>query len=238
MKLSLRNSGLTVPCVVSVAVHLVGILVLATRPSRAAAPNPPIAVEILAAPAPPEPAPEPPPPPRVMPSRTPIPVATLAPPLPTSKPSVEPAAPAPTVEPTAPAAEAGDVALPVAPIKPAAPTVMGRAPIIAAEPARGAGTLDIGAYTSALGRAIARHRRYPELAAQLGQEGTALVLVHVRRDGSLDGTPRIAESSGFDLLDKEALAMVGRAAPFAALPDGLPQPTAELRVPVRFHLED
>lgn len=89
-----------------------------------------------------------------------------------------------------------------------------------------------------MGRAIARHRRYPELAAQLGQEGTTMVLVHVRKDGSLDGAPCVAESSGFDLLDKEALAMVGRAAPFAALPDGYQQTTAELRVPVRFHLED
>jgi protein TonB len=67
-------------------------------------------------------------------------------------------------------------------------------------------------------------------------EGTAVVRVLVRRDGSLAAPPRLVTSSRHGVLDTEALRMVEAAAPFAPLPDGYAQPSAEFVVPVRFAL--
>ena len=49
------------------------------------------------------------------------------------------------------------------------------------------------------------------------------------------GRPTVIASSGFELLDEEALRMVQRAAPFPQLPS---RRAEEITVPVNFQLEE
>ncbi|MBU8898448.1 energy transducer TonB [Corallococcus sp. M34] len=82
-----------------------------------------------------------------------------------------------------------------------------------------------------------REQHYPEPAVRLGMRGIAQVRVTVRRDGSLAATPRLSQSSDFELLDVEALRMVNACAPFEPLPASWPYLEAELVIPVRFFLK-
>lgn len=58
---------------------------------------------------------------------------------------------------------------------------------------------------------------YPARAAERRQEGTCLLKITVNRDGTVE-TIRLMESSGHPLLDNEAIAAVGKGAPYGHLP--------------------
>lgn len=95
--------------------------------------------------------------------------------------------------------------------------------------------VDWGAYTDHVSKLIAKHRRYPASALELGLEGDVEVMVVVKADGFLQGSPRVVRSSGYPSLDGEAIKMVERALP-------LPKVAGEnngvtLRVPVHFRLD-
>lgn len=95
--------------------------------------------------------------------------------------------------------------------------------------------VDWGAYTHHVSKLIAKHRRYPASALELGLEGDVEVMVVVKADGFLQSAPRVVRSSGHPSLDGEAIKMVERALP-------LPRLTGEndgvtLRVPVHFRLD-
>ncbi len=101
-----------------------------------------------------------------------------------------------------------------------------------------AGPPDLGTYARKLQQAVGRQRRYPASAARFGMEGTARVHLSIHRDGSLAGAPRLARSSGHEVLDAEALRMVEAAAPFVPLPEGHARPSAEFVIPVDFSLRN
>ncbi|MEZ4406262.1 MAG: energy transducer TonB [Polyangiales bacterium] len=111
----------------------------------------------------------------------------------------------------------------------------GRSPPRRAEAARRR-AFDAAPYLAQVESRVRRHTRYPEMAVQLGLEGTVRVRVTVNPDGSLAGAPRVDESSGHDLLDEEALRIVARAAPFPAIAGR--RSAVRIYVPVRFHLDD
>ena len=86
-----------------------------------------------------------------------------------------------------------------------------------------------------LATALERSKRYPSKSQARREQGTVQVLFVIDRSGHLVSS-RIARSSGHELLDNEALALLERAQP-------LPPPPAELRglhislaVPVHFTL--
>lgn len=58
---------------------------------------------------------------------------------------------------------------------------------------------------------------YPRKAAERGEEGTSLLKVTVRRDGSVQSV-QLMESSGSTLLDQEAIRAVWRGASYGPLP--------------------
>jgi protein TonB len=104
-------------------------------------------------------------------------------------------------------------------------------------PGKGAGAQEeLVAYARRLSSVVARQQRYPASAARLGMTGTARVRFRVQRDGSLAESPRLARSSGHEVLDAEALRMVEAAAPFAPLPESTSRPDAEFVIPVDFSL--
>lgn len=170
------------------------------------------------APEPPPPEP-PPPPPEAKVRRAPRPVAKPTPqpqpePEPTPQPEPEPIAetPAPAPEPPPP------------PPPPPAPKA----------PAR----VDLGGYGSALQRAVLAHRSYPVMARRQRLEGRAMIRVVLNRQGTLVAGPELVESTGHEVLDRAALRMLQAAAPFAPLPEGYAESTAQFVIPVQFSLTE
>jgi protein TonB len=232
------------PVIASIAAHGVLFVVLSRHGLPAHASKGPVTIDIVKSPV----APTAPPsvePPRAA-ARSAIPVIRprrAAPETPTpvrEAPAAQPMAVA-SVESDGPAGE-GDVVVPA--VEPGTPTGTGApalprpaAPVLPPT-GGGTGTVDLSGYVSAIGGKVARHRHYPEIAQQMGYEGICEVLLKVRKDGTLAGPPLVGHSSGHGILDEEAMRMVARAAPFPALPGGYAGAVAELRVPVRFHLEN
>ena len=72
-------------------------------------------------------------------------------------------------------------------------------------------------YLARLKRRIQREWSYPEEAQRLGLFGELLLVFTVNKEGSLLNL-RLVQSSGFPLLDDEALRAVRAAAPFDPLP--------------------
>lgn len=102
----------------------------------------------------------------------------------------------------------------------------------------GTGKADMRGYAKGVYRALQRHQRYPAAARRLGLEGRGAVKVRIDRQGRLVGVPAMHTSTGEAVLDKEALAMVTRAAPFDAPPSAFEKDVATLVIPVRFKLQD
>ena len=91
-------------------------------------------------------------------------------------------------------------------------------------------------YSSTLGRAIAKHKDYPNIAKMRGWQGKCLL------DLKLDGSGNVLyasvkESSGHEVLDNQALEMARKAAPFPTPPEVLRDRSFNLTVPVSFKLE-
>ena len=94
----------------------------------------------------------------------------------------------------------------------------------------------LGKYGSGLGRSVNSEKRYPRAARKMGMEGTVKVRVVVRPNGSILPPVTIKKSSGYKLLDQEAIRMVTAAAPFGPLPKGFEKPVP-FNIPVRFKLD-
>lgn len=92
-------------------------------------------------------------------------------------------------------------------------------------------------YRVGLARAARSHRRYPPAALERGWTGTAEVQVDVSRQGQA-WQILLARSSGHEILDREALAMMSRAAAAAALPDSLRGHAFAVRLPVTFDIDE
>ena len=90
-------------------------------------------------------------------------------------------------------------------------------------------------YAATLQVWLEKHKRYPRRARSRRQQGTALLFFVVDRQGQVLNY-RLEQSSGFRLLDEEALAMIQRAQPLPAMPASMQESTLELVVPVEFYL--
>jgi protein TonB len=77
--------------------------------------------------------------------------------------------------------------------------------------------------------------QYPELAAISGYQGTLYILFDIMKDGSL-GRLEILKSSGYKILDDEALRAVRSSAPFQPLPDEWNMERYSIRAAVLFYL--
>ena len=77
--------------------------------------------------------------------------------------------------------------------------------------------------------------RYPELAAQSGIQGTLYIKFDIMKDGSL-GDVELLKTSGYKILDDEALRAIRASAPFQPLPDDWRMPRYSIRAAVMFYL--
>jgi periplasmic protein TonB len=78
---------------------------------------------------------------------------------------------------------------------------------------------------------------YPELAAISGYQGTLYILFDIMKDGSL-GRLEVLKSSGYKILDDEALRAIRAAAPFQPLPDEWNMKQYSIRAAVLFYLNE
>jgi len=92
-------------------------------------------------------------------------------------------------------------------------------------------------YVSTLWAAISKQKKYPKLAQMRGLEGEAIVELQLDGNGKLQ-SKRITQSSGHDMLDKQALDIVEKALPFPMPPEALRNSSFTITVPVPFKLEN
>lgn len=179
-----------------------------------------VAAPDLAPPPPPMPAPAPRPTPSTV-TPPPAPAAEAPPPAAVSPPVVAPRpveAPPPSVEPL-PASEAVVASAP--PALAAPPAAPRRPETAAARAAREAGVPE--AYYVRLRGQISSiaARSYPRRSLDLGEEGTVVMLIRLREDGSvIDIEIQEARTDASPRLQRAAQRAVLRAAPFEPLPEG------------------
>jgi TonB family protein len=153
------------------------------------------------------------------------PVAKPAPAVPQPAPVAPPAAPAPALAPApAPAP---------APVPRIDPSVV--ATVAPPASAGEAGALE--RYRQAVTRAAARFKRYPRVAIDNNWEGEVVVLVAIGADGRL-ASLRVKRSSGFEVLDLQALQMFDNASRFVPLPAELRGRACELELRAIYNLRD
>lgn len=122
---------------------------------------------------------------------------------------------------------------------PPAPAAAPAAAVAAAAPGAGAVRTQselLAAYRQRLTELFARHQEYPRIAAMRGWEGEVRLRLKVARKGNLLGI-QLDHSSGFDVLDQHALAMLEQLTVLPPLPDGLEADEIQLVVPVNYKLK-
>jgi protein TonB len=91
-------------------------------------------------------------------------------------------------------------------------------------------------YGNALWGAISKHKKYPKVAAMRGWQGEAVVELELDGNGKLKAK-KISQSSGHEILDKQALEMVEKALPLPVPPEALRGTNFTITIPIPFKLE-
>ena len=97
---------------------------------------------------------------------------------------------------------------------------------------------DTGALKSYIGRVqnqIASAKRYPESSRRAGRQGILKVQFIILKNGEVDNVKLLTETP-YPNLNREAMAAVKRAAPFAGIPDVIMKESLNVILPFRFEL--
>ena len=190
-------------------------------------------------PLPPPPQPEPPPPkpqppkaPSVKPKPAPAPVPVTESPAPLPPPQAQPD-PEPAPQP-APPPEVVSVA-PQAEVPPAFTAPPPPEPPRIPSPSQQDIDAARNGYSLLLAREFSKYRQYPRIAQLRGWQGTVRVQLELDSNGNITQSS-IKESSGFDVLDRQALDMVKKATPLPLPPEVLRNRAFSILVPVTFKL--
>ena len=163
-------------------------------------------------------------------------------PIPVIQPATPPLHPLETVQSEQTAREA-----PSTPQEPIAPPPLAAAPEPAppetvslfapAPPPRLAPSAEVlSDYTRSLSKALERYKEYPRIAELRGWEGSVTMRLRVAPSGRLIEA-RVYKSSGFAVLDEQAIAMVSKAGALPVPPEGLDAAELPVLVPIHFRLE-
>ncbi len=114
------------------------------------------------------------------------------------------------------------------------------APIIETPPPTGPTAAEIeaakGKYKRLLLAAMNRHKKYPRIAKSRGWQGKVIIQFNLDRNGNIL-SKNIIQSSGHKSLDKAALKMAEKAAPFPKPPSVLQGDRFNIKVPIPFKLK-
>lgn len=101
---------------------------------------------------------------------------------------------------------------------------------------QGAGKEDLRSYLGQARMKIEKAKRYPREARRRGWEGKVVLSFQINRKGEVANV-RLIQSSGYDTLDEEALAMLRRVSPFSP-PPLTDDDKLEVEIPLLFRLEE
>ena len=146
-------------------------------------------------------------------------------------PQPQPAPAAPAVQPTVSA----PVTPPVVPLAPAAPGPVARIEPQPAAPAADSDALE--SYRASVNAAATRFKRYPRAAIDNNWEGEVVVLLSIDAEGRIAAL-RVRRSSGYEILDRQALEMFRNAKPFVPLPRALRGREFEVELRAIYSLKD
>lgn len=90
-------------------------------------------------------------------------------------------------------------------------------------------------YSNLLANAIAKYKQYPKLAQMRGWQGIVIVELELSPSGSILSM-LIKKSSGYEILDSEAMQMIQRASPLPQPPETLRTKNFTVLVPISFVL--
>nr|MBL8412635.1 energy transducer TonB [Dechloromonas sp.] len=131
-------------------------------------------------------------------------------------------------------AQAAAGSAPAAVVAPAAESAPAAA-VAAPQPAAANAPDLLAAYRQQLTRLLAGQREYPRIAALRGWEGEVRLRLRVARKGNLLGVA-LDRSSGFEVLDQHALAMLAAMSGLPPLPEGLDGGEIQVVVPIHYKL--
>jgi protein TonB len=94
----------------------------------------------------------------------------------------------------------------------------------------------LSGYGREVSEALARYKEYPAIALLRGWQGSVTMRLRVAPSGRLVDA-ELHLSSGYEVLDRQALAMVTRAGQLPVPPDGLNGGEVAVLVPIVFRLE-
>ena len=110
--------------------------------------------------------------------------------------------------------------------------------VLAQSPAPSAETAQaVPAWKDEIVTILNRNRRYPATAQARREQGVAQIFFSIDRQGRVLQS-RVLNSSGVEVLDEEALALIRRAEPFPPPPAALAGDHIDFRVPIRFTFRD
>jgi protein TonB len=171
---------------------------------------------------------------------TPEPVKPKPTPKPIIKPINRPQAITDAPPPERPAASTQTEVIALSPKAEAAPspipTLAPPEPPKPAAPSQTDMTAALNSYNSMLWGRIAKYKLYPKIAQMRGWQGEVIVELLLDGNGKLK-SKKIISGSGYDVLDKQALDMIDKAAPFPAPPEALRSSSFSITVPIPFKLE-
>jgi protein TonB len=171
--------------------------------------------------------------------REPTPRKPVAQAKPASPPAEEPVRASPVEPPDPPAEPPGPVAALTPAAEPAAPAPVSSTALPPPAESQAALLRDketLQGYERSLSAAAAEHRQYPRIARVRGWQGTAQILVRIGPNGQVQEV-KVAESSGHEVLDRQALDMVRKALSRQPPPSSL-RGWYEVTVPIHFRLEE
>ena len=229
-----RDHAFAWALVLSFVLHIFAVATLPNIQSEKPA-SPKILEVVLVAPEKPQPAPieapEPAPP---------------EPPKPQIKPKPEPKQihkPSPITEPPqspqpAPPAEPAPPAVITAPPKAETPPVFTEPPPPPEPPSPNEQDLDAARklYAGLLTNVLAKYKEYPNIARTRGWQGEAKIELSLDEGGNLLSS-KIVQSSGYGILDKQALEMAKKASPFPMPPEALRGRSFNVLVTIPFILK-
>jgi protein TonB len=93
----------------------------------------------------------------------------------------------------------------------------------------------LSAYGQELAAAVNTHKRYPRIALLRQLQGSVVLQLEFGVEGRLSGV-RVLSSSGYEILDKQALEMVREATPLPQLPAALAGRSLTADIPVVFRI--
>ena len=91
-------------------------------------------------------------------------------------------------------------------------------------------------YAKSLSEVFARYKEYPRIAELRGWEGSVTMRLRVAPSGRLIEA-QVYKSSGFAVLDQQAVAMVSKVGALPVPPEGLDAAEVPVLVPINFRLE-